>query len=369
MNSIRTHQPAKGIFVVFFIALLPLRIALLLLYYALPSLREHPKWTYHQAVGRSIFKMYWTFATAIEFRPSKSLEPGPDKERFIVMEPAEESVYGDILHDVAVRPAKIGGMWYPKLYSPVDDANKLVILHFHGGGYVLGGCRPMEGGWGPDLLAKRVSGLSLCPQYRLAVDAKTGFPAAIQDGLTAYKYLLSEGISASEIVFSGDSAGGNLAMALMRYLVEHEGIIPLPRGVLLWSPWLDLSADFATLEKHPRFKTDYIPSSFPQWASRAYLGNFSANHPYVSPCGNEFATPVPIFLHTCTAELLHDEHMKFANSMMNIPGNRLKIFQSPHAPHDIFAAGLILGFKQEALMAIDAASIFISDHGPAGKGN
>ena len=361
MHAIRTHQPGKSIYTLFYITFLPLRIAFLLLYYAPPSLREHPQWSYHQAVGRAIFKMLWAYASAVEFRMPKSLEPGPDKERFIVMEPADASAYRDMLHDAAVRPAKIGGMWYPKLYSPTEDAKKPVVLHFHGGGYILGGCRPKEGGWGPDLLAKRLSGLTLCPQYRLAMDAKTGFPAAIQDGLTAYRYLLSKGVAASEIVLSGDSAGGNLAMTLMRYLVEHEEVMPLPRAVLLWSPWLDLAVNFTTLQRNPHFKTDYIPSSFVRWATRAYLGDLPASHPYASPCGNEFATPVPIFLHTCTEELLHDEHIKFAHSMMNIPGNRLKIFPTPLAPHDIFAAGQILGFKHETLTAIDAAFKFISD--------
>lgn len=369
MQFTRSQQPYKGIYTIFFLTLLPLRVVFTLLYYAPRFFREHPQWTYHQAVARALARTLWDYASAVEFRMSKSLEPGADKERFINMEPAESSAYRDILDDTAVRPAKIGGMWYPKLYSPADDAKKLVVLHFHGGGYVFGGCRPKEGGWGPDLLAKRVSGLTLCPQYRLAVDLKTGFPAAIQDGLTAYQYLLSEGIVPSNIVLSGDSAGGNLAMNLMRYLVEHEGVMPLPRAVLLWSPWLDLAINFAKLEQNPRYKTDYIPSSFARWATRAYLGDLPANHPYVSPCGNEFASPVPIFLHTCTEEILHEDHMKFVHSMMKIPGNRLKLFQSAHAPHDIFGAGQILGFKQETLKAIDAASKFVFDHDQANKGS
>lgn len=146
MPFIRTHHPGKGIFTILFIAVLPLRIAFSLLYYGPIFLREHPQWTYHQAVGRALFKMLWAYASAIEFRMSKSLEPGADKQRFIVMEPAEADAYRDILHHAAVRPAKIGGMWYPKLYSPAEDAKKMIILHFHGGGYVLGGCRPNEGG-------------------------------------------------------------------------------------------------------------------------------------------------------------------------------------------------------------------------------
>lgn len=307
--------------------------------------------------------MFWAYAAAVEFRMPKSLEPGTDKERFINMEPAESNSYRDILDDSKVRPIKIGGMWYPKPHSPTEDVGKLVILHFHGGAYVLGGCRPKEGGWGPDLLAKRVSGLALCPQYRLAIDMDptTRFPAAIQDGLTAYLFLLSKGISASNIVLSGDSAGGNLAIMLLRYLVEHEEVTPLPRAVLLWSPWVDLALNFSSLEKQPNFKKDYIPSSLGKWGIRAYLGGRSVNHPFVSSLRNEFATKVPIFLHTGTEELLHDDHMKYFQSMNKISDNQLKIYQSLNAPHDIFAAGPILGFEQEALTAMDAASEFLLD--------
>lgn len=201
------------------------------------------------------------------------------------------------------------------------------------------------------------------------VNAKTDFSAAIQNELTAYRYLFSKNVSASEIVLSGDFVDGNLALILMRYLVEHEEVMPLPRAILLWNPWFDLAVNFVTLEKQPHFKTNYIPSSFARWATRVYLKDVSANHPYLSPCENEFATPVPIFLHTCTEEILHDEHMKFSHSIMDLPSNRLKLFQSPRAPHDIFATGQILRFKQEALTAIDAASAFISDHGRATKSN
>lgn len=146
MHFTRTHQPAKGIYTIIFLALLPLRILFTLFYYLPRPLREHPQWTYRQAVSRAIFRMLWVYGSAVEFRTSKSLEPGADKERFITMNPAEESAYRDILKNAEVCPAKIGGMWYPKLYSSAEDAKKVIVLHFHGGGYVIGGCRPKEGG-------------------------------------------------------------------------------------------------------------------------------------------------------------------------------------------------------------------------------
>ncbi len=70
-------------------------------------------------------------------------------------------------------------MWYPERYKPRVNTNKKIVLHFHGGAYVLGGVRPMEGGWGPEVLAKAIHGLVLCPQYRLSSEHRGRFPAAL----------------------------------------------------------------------------------------------------------------------------------------------------------------------------------------------
>ncbi|MCJ1351118.1 MAG: hypothetical protein MMC33_001100 [Icmadophila ericetorum] len=303
--------------------------------------------------------MWWAYASAIEFHTSQTLDPGSEVERFIHMNPDNVNAYRDVLADPHLRPRTIGGMWHPKLYSPVEDAGKLVILHFHGGAYVLGGCRPLEGGWGPNELAKCVSGFGLCPQYHLTLDDDGRFPAAIQDGVTAYRYLLAKGVSASNIVLSGDSAGGNLTITLLRYLVEHEGVMQLPRAVLLWSPWLDVGADWELVKKNSNFKTDYLPCSLAKWASNAYTRCVPANHRYISPLNNEFATKVPLFLYTGTAGVQYDDHMKFADAMNRIPCNRLEVYECVDAPHDIMAAGVILGWKEEAFAAMEAGSTFV----------
>lgn len=64
------------------------------------------------------------------------------------------------------------------------------------------------------MFARKLSRSSLMPQYRLASDSSTRFPAAMQDRLTAYMYLLGQGVSPEDIVLSGDSAGANLVVAL-----------------------------------------------------------------------------------------------------------------------------------------------------------
>ena len=116
------------------------------------------------------------------------------------------------------------------------------------------------GGWDPDMFARKLSGFSVMPQYRLASDSSTRFPAAMQDGLTAYMYLLGQGISPRDIVLSGDSAGANLVVALARYQTEEKGFLPLPRASLSSSPWLDLRTPAEVFETHRTSRTTISPA-------------------------------------------------------------------------------------------------------------
>ncbi|MCJ1376411.1 hypothetical protein MMC20_007653 [Loxospora ochrophaea] len=362
----RTQQPGKALWTIFIIASAPLRIAFLALYYIPPFSRQHPKWTYRQALGKDVFRIWFDYCSAVEHRTSKSLEPGSEKERFVVMEPASTNIYRGILDNPNIRPAKIGGMWYPKLYSPTTNRGKKIAMHFHGGAFVVGGCRPLEGGWGPEVLAKRLSGLAFCPQYRLAVYPNSCFPAALQDGITAYAYLLSLGIPASDIILSGDSAGGNLAIGLVRYLGEHRGVLPEPSAAFLWSPWLNLQVVPGIVDKHRNYQTDYLSDELGYWGVRALTAAGSAvspDSPYLSPLGNEFATKVPVFVQTGSAEVLTDDHVLFSKAMKDVPENRVELYETANAPHDTFAAAHVLGFVKEAKDAAGAACKFLETTG------
>ena len=361
--GIFTRQPFKGMWTISTNAVFPARVISIFIYNLPSFLRAHPNWTYHQAVGRSIFALWWKYAGTVEFRPSKTLDPGSDGPRFIVMPPAASRVYRGILaNDTAVKLDVIGGMWYPRPYDPSMDAGKRIAIHFHGGAYVLGGCRPKEGGWGPDMLARKLSGFSLMPQYRLASDSSTCFPAAVQDGLTAYMYLLGQGVSPRDIVLSGDSAGANLVVALVRYLTQEKEVLPLPRVALLWSPWLDLRTPAEVFETHRNSRTDYIPSSLIEWGVRMYVPpQVGSGDAYISPFGNEFQTPVPMFVQTGSAEVMHEDHVKFVEAMRELEGNIVELEVIEHAPHDTFAAGHLLGFVKEAENAVTRAVNLIED--------
>ena len=117
---------------------------------------------------------------------------------------------------------------------PKDERREGVILYLHGGGYVFGDLEYAMG-FG-SALAVQCGVRVFCAAYRLAPEAP--YPAALEDALCAYKYLLEKGYS--RITLCGESAGGGLCYALCQKLME-EGLA-LPCGIIAISPWADLTA-------------------------------------------------------------------------------------------------------------------------------
>ncbi|KAJ5819938.1 hypothetical protein N7474_005529 [Penicillium riverlandense] len=249
MPSIRTV-----LYTTFVILTLPLRILGTCLYYLPRVTRPNTSWTYHEVLGNTLFRFWFKYATAVKFHTAKSLEPGREKERFIVIDPPTEkgstsssSPYrGIVLNDPKIQPSRIGAVWYSSLYSSLPDSDKpleRMVLHFHPGAYVLGGARELEGGYGPHVLSKAMG----CP-----------------DAITSYVYAVKAlKVPHSQIVMSGSSAGGNLVLALLRYLAtdNHQALdsLPVPRAALLWSPWLDLRIEsVAALDTHRNINSDYL---------------------------------------------------------------------------------------------------------------
>ncbi len=119
---------------------------------------------------------------------------------------------------------------------PKDERRQGVILHLHGGGYTCGDT-DYAVGYGT-ILAIESGARVFCAGYRLAPEHP--FPAALEDALTSYRYLLEKGYPASRIMLCGESAGGGLCYALCMKLKELG--LPLPCGIVTLSPWTDLTA-------------------------------------------------------------------------------------------------------------------------------
>ena len=119
---------------------------------------------------------------------------------------------------------------------PKDERRQGVILYLHGGGYTCGNLEYAKG-FGSTLAAD--SGTRVfCAAYRLAPEHP--YPAALDDALTAYQYLLGKGYHPRKITLCGESAGGGLCYCLCLKLKELD--LPQPGGIIGISPWTDLTA-------------------------------------------------------------------------------------------------------------------------------
>ncbi|KAL2822475.1 Alpha/Beta hydrolase protein [Aspergillus granulosus] len=379
-RSLFARHPFKFLFMTWFLASLPFRLGAIALYYLPPATR--PSRTFQQALATKLLYFFFKFATAIEYCTPKSLEPGAEKARFVLIDPDEISANptcsapytGPLTTNPAIKPSKIAAFWYEAAPPPDKAPPPLVVLHFHAGAFVLGGARTeMEAGWGPVTLSKQLGCPVLMPEYRLSNrhDRATAFPAAFQDAVTVYTYILHTlRIAPSNIVLSGDSAGGNIVLALLRYLSDPDLQIthhlPPPRAALLWSPWADLTTPGAAIDAHRNASADFISGAFCDWAVTSFIPDgWDTDYPYygyISPLGHELRTSVPIFMHTSKAEVLYDSHVALARELEDA-GCHIEFVEIEYAPHDAFLGGEFMGFREVMIGVIERAKRFVGGVG------
>ena len=199
-----------------------------------------------------------------------------------------ERVVGGV-HAVAARPVRAG--------RPTP-----LVLYVHGGGFVFGSADGYRNFTGHVALAGQCEVLSL--DYRRAPEHV--FPAALDDCVAAYTALVDEGRAAATIVIGGDSAGGGVALSTALRL-RDEGL-PLPAGVLLFSPWTDLEVSGASMKT----ATGDLLASAEGMAPLAQLYAESADlrHPYLSPLHGDFSGLTPIYLVVSADEALYDDSVR-----------------------------------------------------------
>lgn len=272
-------------------------------------------------------------------------DPKQAKEKFVQIEPPPSNFFSGVLAPTGpIKPAPVKGVWLPSI-PPTNSAElkkEKVILHFPGGGFVVT--------FGHEFLGRPVTEIStqhlkatrvLWSHYRLAESKETRFPAAVQDALTFYRYALSLGYEAENIILSGDSAGGNVAFALLRYL-EASKIPDLspPGGVIAFSPWVSVTAEAgAAFERCDHHKSDYLNGPFLQWGAESYLPSGGLVHadvqPYISPIHHPFQTSVPIFIWAGASEAFCSDNRAFADEMAGIQGNKVRFHAQDKAAHDL----------------------------------
>ncbi|KAI9640171.1 hypothetical protein NHQ30_011408 [Ciborinia camelliae] len=297
-----------------------------------------------------------------------NLLPGKEGTRFSIIHPAPSRFYqGVTISNPQIVPESIGGTWYPKP-PPPSNAKVLgdVILHFHGGAYVIGNGRKNDAGFAAKmLLANTTASYIFCPQYRLASSAAGKFPAALQDAITSFHHLIEDlHIPAHNIVISGDSAGGNLVLALLRYLNDHPSTgLPNPGCAWLWSPWVDPASTIieGIFHRSPHAATDYLDEGFGLWGATSFAPaentGVTLNDPYISFLGNAFRTPTPLFFSAGECEVLFHDVRRACEEFVE-RGNKAEVQVERNAPHDILLTGHLLGFGNETVLATKRAGEF-----------
>ena len=180
-----------------------------------------------------------------------------------------------------------------------------VILYFHGGAYVLGGVKTHY-----DVAAKLSEATQskvLLVDYRLAPEDP--FPAALNDAMDCYRYLLGQKFDARNIVLAGDSAAGNLTLVSLLKIREEN--LPMPAAGVCFSPWADLTHSGESIKTNAHSDTMINMRVIPQVADM-YAKGSSLTNPLVSPWFADFHGLPPLFINASSSEVLFDDATRLA---------------------------------------------------------
>lgn len=194
-----------------------------------------------------------------------------------------------------------------ELLEPVEGRKNRVILQLHGGGYIAA----MKNAYRSfaALYSELWKGCDvLTIDYRVAPEHP--YPAALEDALTAWNWLLEQGYEESGIVVAGDSAGGGLALALCLWLRNHGE--KLPAGIIAMSPWTDLTISGESVEtnfeKDPLFGKTRDSLLY----NKDYLADNDPTNEYISPLFGNYEGFPPMLIQAGSYEMLLSDSTRVA---------------------------------------------------------
>jgi epsilon-lactone hydrolase len=199
------------------------------------------------------------------------------------------------------------------------------LLYLHGGGYVYGSLQSYRHLVSRFAVAAHVTAYHL--DYRLAPEHP--YPAALEDAMSAYRRILASGVAPENLVVAGDSAGGNLAAALL-VKARDEGL-PQPAGLYLLSPWLDMSAAGQSYDAVGA--RDPVVSRKDIEAYAAAFLNGQRDDALTSPIRADLTGLPPTLIQVGTEEVLLSDSLDFAYRAA-LAGLDLKLHVWPEMPHD-----------------------------------
>jgi monoterpene epsilon-lactone hydrolase len=213
------------------------------------------------------------------------------------------SQYG-IARDVTVEPVNANGVRAEWTSTPADDRDA-ALLYVHGGGYVIGSLDSHRHLVSEAGRAAKTWALAL--DYRLAPEHP--FPAAVEDAVSGYRYLLSRGIRPRRIAIAGDSAGGGLVVAAM--LAIRDAGLAQPACGWCISPWVDMEGIGETMST--KEAADPMVQRAPLLdMAKLYLGGADPRSPLAAPIYADLTGLAPLLIQVGAAETLLDDAIRLA---------------------------------------------------------
>jgi epsilon-lactone hydrolase len=255
-----------------------------------------------------------------------------------------------VADDVRRTDIELGGVGAVEVSIGGADPSD-VILYFHGGVYVIGSASatvPLVSD-----LARRSHAKVVSVDYRLAPE--NPYPAAVDDARSAYEGLLSQGVEPSSIAFSGESAGGGLAVALL--LAIRDAGMPMPSAAFLMSPYADLTLSGSTIIS----KQDVDPLFTGETLRRRvadYVGAANTSDPYISPVFGDLRGLPPLLIQVGSHEILLSDAIRLAGRAGEGDVS-VALEVTPGVPHVFQAYAAML---DEGNTALNRAADFLKAH-------
>lgn len=256
--------------------------------------------------------------------------------------------YARLSKNIRCKPLKVESV--PAEWIEPPDSDSRVILYLHGGAYALGSIN-IHREWIARLAAASKA-RCLAINYRLAPEYP--FPAALEDTLIAYRWLLNQGVNASQIILAGDSAGGGLSLAALIQLRDTGR--KLPAGAVCISPWTDLALTGESIQSKARVDPILDSDSLDKYA-RYYAGDHDITSPLISPLYATLENLPPLLIQVGADEILLDDATRFAKKVRNEGGNvTLEIWD------EMFHVFQLIPFLPETKRALTQIAAFVNEN-------
>ncbi len=207
--------------------------------------------------------------------------------------------------DLSFKPDVAGGVAAEWVTAPDSDPSR-VVLYLHGGGYTIGSIASYRSYTGR--LARATQSRLLSVGYRLAPEHP--FPAALDDAVSSYHWLLDQGISPSRIAIVGDSAGGGLALSMV--IAIRDAGAPTPAAIVAIGPSTDLAKEGASMKERAHLDPIVTYESSMAHALRYVGPKGNLKHPLASPLYADLGGLPPLLIMVGTHEALFDDSTRFA---------------------------------------------------------